>query len=404
VAAVSPVVRRDFDRIAAGHVGDAAASMSLRAEAYVQPGWFDVDQREIISKSWQWWCHEERLRHPGHYVAGEVAGMPVVVARGVDGALRAFYNVCKHRAHPLVTGSGFARAFVCPYHAWTYDLSGQLKSARHTADLVDFDRDAICLSAVAVESFGGFVFVNLDENAEPLAAQADDLRAELSHWAPDIGQLTFARRLTYEINANWKNVIDNFLECYHCHVAHRDFVSLVDMDTYRVTTNAIYSSHMAKAGTSENSAYDVEGATVTDHAVWWLWPNTCLLRYPGRGNLMVLQVIPVGPERTVETYDLFLETAEPNAAELDTIRYLDEVLQVEDIALVENVQRGMRTPAFDQGRLVVDRQGSGLSEHALHHFHGLVLDAYRRACGDEAPEAPEAPDTPAPLAPCRGDR
>jgi carnitine monooxygenase subunit len=93
--------------------------------------------------------------------------------------------------------------------------------------------------------------------------------------------------------------------------------------------------------------------------------------------MMVLQVIPVSAERTIETYDLFLESPDPTASELETIRYLDEVLQVEDIALVESVQRGMRTPAFTQGRIVVDQAGSGLSEHALHHFHGLVLDAYR---------------------------
>ena len=91
-------------------------------------------------------------------------------------------------------------------------------------------------------------------------------------------QLTFAHRLTYEIESNWKNVIDNFLECCLCHVAHKDFVSLVDMDTYKVTTHGIYSSHMAEAGKSTNSAYDVSEATVTDHAVWWLWPNTCLVR------------------------------------------------------------------------------------------------------------------------------
>jgi choline monooxygenase len=90
-----------------------------------------------------------------------------------------------------------------------------------------------------------------------------------------------------------------------------------------------------------------------------------------------MHIIPVGPERTLETYDFFLETAEPTEAELDSIRYIDEVLQPEDIGLVESVQRGMRTPAFDQGRIVHDPTGSGLSEHAVHHFHGLVLDAYR---------------------------
>jgi len=133
---------------------------------------------------------------------------------------------------------------------------------------------------------------------------------------------------------------------------------------------------MAEAGRAENSAYDVADATVRDHAVWWLWPNTCIMRYPGRGNMIVLKIVPVSESVTHETYDFFLETAEPNNAELESIRYLDEVLQVEDINLVESVQRGMNTPAFDQGRIVNDPQGSGLSEHALHHFHGLVLDAY----------------------------
>ena len=104
-----------------------------------------------------------------------------------------------------------------------------------------------------------------------------------------------------------------------------------------MTTHGIYSSHMAEAGKSANSAYDVSEATVTDHAVWWLWPNTCLMRYPGRGNLIVMHIIPVGPERTLETYDFFLETAEPTEAELDSIRYIDEVLQPEDIGLVESV-------------------------------------------------------------------
>jgi choline monooxygenase len=101
-----------------------------------------------------------------------------------------------------------------------------------------------------------------------------------------------------------------------------------------------------------------------------------MMRYPGRGNFIVLKIIPAGPGLTYETYDFFLETPEPDQSELESIRYLDEVLQVEDINLVESVQRGMSTPAFDQGRIVNDPSGSGLSEHAVHHFHGLVLGAY----------------------------
>ena len=367
------------DAIAAGFDPNPAASMSLQADAYTEPEWFAYEQQAIFARTWQWVCHVEKLREPGSYVTTEVAGMPVVIVRTKDGVLKAFYNVCKHRAHELIFGEGTTRNLVCPYHAWTYDLDGALTGARRTNDLVDFDQSEICLDEVQVTEFGGFVYVNLDTGAAPLAEQAGDLGAEIADWAPDVEQLTFAHRLTYEIDSNWKNVVDNFLECYHCHVAHKDFVSLVDMDTYEVTTHGIYSSHMAEAGKSANSAYDVSDATVTDHAVWWLWPNTCLMRYPGRGNFIIMHIIPVGPDKTLETYDFFLETAEPTEAELDSIRYIDEVLQPEDIGLVESVQRGMRTPAFQQGRIVHDPAGSGLSEHAVHHFHGLVLDAYRAA-------------------------
>ena len=370
---------RDLERIAEGYSPDPAASHSLRAEAYTDAHWADVEREAIFKRSWQWVCHGEKLREPGAYVAIEVAGQPVCVLQDQEGRLRGFYNVCKHRAHELLRGEGQTRKIMCPYHAWTYDLTGQLRRAPQTEHLTGFDVGEICLDPVQVEVFCGFVFVNLDPEAAPLASLSGDLSQEIQHWAPDIERLTLAHRLTYDIKSNWKNVIDNFLECYHCPTAHKDFCTLVDMSTYKVTTHGIYSSHMAEAGKSANSAYGVEGATVKDHAVWWLWPNTCLMRYPGRGNFLVLHVVPVGPDRTLETYDFFLEDAEPIEAEREAITYIDEVLQAEDIALVESVQRGMSTPAFTQGRIVHDPKGSGASEHAVHHFHGLVLDAYSSA-------------------------
>ena len=364
--------------IARGYDPSPARAHSLRAEAYTDSIWFDADRRRILSKTWQWVCHVEAIGAPGSYVTTEIAGHPIAIVRDGDGTLRAFYNVCKHRAHHLLEGQGTARRIMCPYHAWVYRLDGQLVRAPHTEALEDFDTGSICLDQVQVTEFCGFVFVNVDANAPLLQGQSGDLETEIRHWAPDIEKLTFGHRLTYTINANWKSVVDNFLECYHCPTAHKDFCSLVDMDTYKVTTHGIYSSHMADAGTGANSAYDVSNATVRTHAVWWLWPTTCLMRYPGRSSMIVLNIIPDGPERTRETYDFFLEAPEPDAAEREAIRYLDEVLQVEDIALVESVQRGMGTPAFTQGRIVHDPEGSGQSEHAVHHFHGLVLDAYAK--------------------------
>ena len=369
---------QDLHRIGAGYHEKPEHSFSLRAEAYTDPAWLAFEQRAIFARSWQWVCHAEKLREPGSYVTTEVAGQPVCVVRDKSGTLRAFYNVCKHRAHELLRGEGRTAVIVCPYHAWSYNLEGRLMRAPETEALQDFDRDSICLDTIRVEEFCGFVYVNLG-SGPPLAEQAGDLGSEIMQWAPDVENLTFAHRLTYDIRSNWKNVVDNFLECYHCPVAHKDFCTLVDMDTYRVTTRGIYSSHMAEAGKTANAAYSVDGATVKDHAVWWLWPNTCLMRYPGRGNMIVMHIIPVDVDRTYETYDFFFEEATPNEAEKEAIRYIDDVLQVEDITLVESVQRGMSTPAFDQGRIVHDPSGSGKSEHAVHHFHGLVLDAYQRA-------------------------
>ncbi|MER6975638.1 aromatic ring-hydroxylating oxygenase subunit alpha [Streptomyces carpinensis] len=379
----------DVQEIEIGFDADPARSMSLRAEAYTEPKWLQADLRGIFARTWQWICHLEKLTAPGSYVSATVAGMPIAVVRDGAGSLRAFYNVCKHRAHELLSGAGTTRNIVCPYHAWTYGLDGTLKAARRADAMPTFHKSEICLDQVLVEEFGGMVYVNLDTAAAPLAERAGDLAADIARWAPDVADLTHARRLTYDVRSNWKNVIDNFLECYHCHIAHKEFVDLVDMDTYEVKTHGIWSSHFAKAGLHENAAYDVSQATVDDHAVWWLWPNTCLLRYPGRGNFMVFQVVPAGPDRTLETWDFFLETPELTEAEAQSVRYIDEVLQAQDITLVESVQRGMSTPAFDQGRIVYNPEGAGLSEHGVHHFHGLVLDAYRSLAGLPRSTRPE---------------
>ena len=369
----------DVARVRRGWSPDPARSLSLAVEAYTDPRWFALERNAIFARSWQWVCHAEKLREQGSYIAVQVAGNPIFVVRDREGVLRAFYNVCQHRAHELLRGEGKTSRIVCPYHAWTYDLTGRLRGAPRTASLPDIDLDQICLHALQAEEYCGFIYVNLDPNAAPLSQESGGLALEIERWAPDVNELTFARRLTYDIQSNWKNVVDNFLECYHCPVAHKDFCTLVDMSTYKVTTHGIYSSHMADAGKSANKAYSVENATVRTHAVWWLWPNTCLMRYPGRGNMIVMQIIPMAPGRTFETYDFFFETAEPAAAEQEAIRYIDSVLQAEDIALVESVQRGMATPAFKQGRIVHDPEGSGKSEHAVHHFHGLMLEAYERA-------------------------
>ncbi len=375
---MTSISRSLYEQISAGYVPEnAGQSFSLNARCYTDPQFLSIETKSIFYNSWQWVCHTEKVREPGAYFVADVHGRSIAVVRAMDGSLRAFYNVCQHRAHALLAGEGNINVITCPYHAWTYALDGRLVNAPMTQHLDNFNKNEICLSGVQVEEFCGFVYVNLEPDAESLASQSGDLKNEIEEFAPDVERLTFAHRLTFKMRSNWKNVVDNFLECYHCAVAHKDFVSLLDFDTYKVTTHGIYSSHMAKGGNAGNTAYSVEGATVDDHAVWFLWPTTCLMRYPGRANFLVMNIIPVGPDETHEIYDFYFETAEPSAQEWEAINYIKDVLQREDIDLVESVQRGMNTPAFEQGRIVIDPKGSGMSEHAVHHFHGLVLDAYQ---------------------------
>lgn len=201
--------------ISDGYNKEPSKSLSLRADAYTEGRWFDADLKAVVAKTWQWVCHVEKTRDAGSYITVEVAGNPIAIVRDKSGELRAFYNVCKHRAHELLSGEGTTTRIMCPYHAWVYKLDGQLARAPHTENLHDFDTGDICLDQVQVEEFCGFVFVNLDPNATSLSAQSGNLETEVRHWAPDVDQLTFGHRLTYDIKSNWKNVVDNFLECYH---------------------------------------------------------------------------------------------------------------------------------------------------------------------------------------------
>jgi len=369
----------ELSQIRGGYDETAIRSYSINTRCYVDPKFLQIEREQVFHRSWQFLCHEEKLREPGSYMSMSIEGQSIVALRNRSGELKAYYNVCKHRGHELLFGEGQIKRITCPYHAWTYDLDGQLARAPRSEHLENFDAKEICLDPVQVETFCHLVFVNLDPEAKPLAQQTGDLGNEIMQYAPDLGRLTFATRLTYRIKANWKSVVDNFLECYHCPVAHKGFSSMIDMDAYKVKTHGIYSSHMAKARTGANSAYNIEGAAVTDHAVWFLWPNMTLMRYPGRGNFMLWRFYPINEQETYEEFDFFFETAEPSDTEKEALKFIDEVLQPEDIGLVESVQRGMNTPAFRSGRYMVDLEGSGASEHAVHHFHGLVLAAYGRA-------------------------
>ena len=356
---------------------NASESFTLPARFYTDPAIYEAEKTAIFYKSW--WCagHKSQLPKPGSYITTEIHEQGVVVTRDQDGLLRAFYNVCQHRGHELVKGAGEARIFTCPYHAWTYNLDGSLRTARLTKALPDFKACNFALKPVRVEEFCGFVFVNLDQDAISLKEQSGALEDEIRKYVPRIDDMVFAQRDDYVIKANWKVVIDNFLECYHCHPAHRDFVDLVDMDSYRNIINGIYVSQISDAPrTTTAKAYSFEKGDVDfGYAGWYLWPNLTLWVYPGEPNISALIMIPDGTDRTIEHLDWFLPTTEVSDQVRQAMAYMDKTLQPEDIALCESVQRGLKSKGYNQGRFVIDPGHPELSEHGVHHFQRMVARA-----------------------------
>ncbi|MSP82674.1 MAG: hypothetical protein EXQ94_07030 [Alphaproteobacteria bacterium] len=229
---------------------------------------------------------------------------------------------------------------------------------------------------VARARLGPLGFANEDPAAPPFATVLGDLEREVRAYCPELDRLVFSRRVSYEVRGNWKNSVDNFLECYHCHVAHSDFCDLVDMTTYRSICHRYYSSHCGRSrGTSSRAYSYAQRDRATDFGSWFLWPNLCLEVFPGAPNLNTFHHVPTGPETTRHVFDFFFENPTPTPEQESAIRYIDQVLQVEDIALVESVQRGLHSLGYNQGRFIVDPGRTDMSEHAVHHFHALVVAA-----------------------------
>ena len=354
-----------------------AESFTIPARFYTDPEIYELEKEAIFYRNW--WCmgHKSQVSEAGQYLTAQIHEQSVFVVRDRAGELKAFYNVCPHRGHELLEGQGRANLIVCPYHAWSFDLDGSLKAARNTQDMGSFKKCDFGLKPIRVEVFCGFVFVNLDPDAVPLKDQTEHLEEEIRHYCPQIEELQFAQRDTYDVACNWKVMIDNFLECYHCHPAHKDFVDLVDMDSYRTTVHGIFSSQVSGAARStDNNAYKFEKGDVDfGYAGWFLFLYLTIWVYPGEPNISTLQIIPAGNGRTIEYQDWFVPEGEATKQLQDAMDYQKEVLQPEDVALCEKVQKGLNSKGYNQGRFVIDSEMSELSEHAVHHFQSLVVKA-----------------------------
>jgi phenylpropionate dioxygenase-like ring-hydroxylating dioxygenase large terminal subunit len=337
---------------------------------YSDPAVLRLERERIFRQTWQYAGRTDQVAEPGAFFTCDLAGIPVVIVRDEQGGLRGFLNVCRHRGSLVCEGEGKRASLQCPYHAWTYGLDGSLRAAPRSDRVPGFEKDALGLVPVAVDSWGPFVFVNPDADAEPLAETLAELPELLGASGLDLDSLRFLKRASGpEYAANWKVCSENYLECYHCQVAHPGFSKVVDVsvDAYVLEERRRFSTQYGPVRESWQGDFDPRGP-VARGQFHFVWPNLTINVMPGHPNLSIGPIVPTGPETTARFLDYFVGP-DVDQAWIDEMLEFDDQVGAEDRVLVERVQKGLRGGGVEHGRLMGD------SERLIAHFQGLLLDA-----------------------------
>ncbi len=339
---------------------------SIPSTWYRDPRLEALERVRVFGDSWQLVARADQLVGPGDFVTVEVAGEPLLVLRDEVGELRAFFNVCRHRA-ACVLGErqGTVRRLRCRYHGWTYDLRGQLRGAPEFDGVEEFRREDHGLAPVAVDRWGPLIFVHLGASPPPLRAWLEPLPTHLA----GLEDLRFFERKEYVLACNWKVFVDNYLDGgYHVNSVHPALGSVLQYSEYRTECFAATSLQSSPLR-SGDPATDVSASATRkgDLARYaWAFPNVMVNLYAGVMDTNV--VFPLGPDRCRVVIDFYFaqhDGAEAQAFARRSVE-LGHRIQLEDVGICEDVQRGLGSRSYSTGRFSVRR------EVAVHHFHRLL--------------------------------
>ena len=356
--------------------GNTSPVMGLPSKYFTDTEIYNREKENIFFRTWQYACHASQVSNPGDFISLSLFDQDVLVIRNRDGNLSAYFNVCQHRGHKLVEGSGNKKVMVCPYHAWSYDLDGQLLGAPNANNVAGFDRCKIRLTEIALEEFLGFVFINLDINAQPIDQCYPEVREAILSLCPEFDMLSFAHEHSTSEGCNWLIAVENYNECYHCKVVHPNFAKgVIDPKSYNISPfgEGQCLRHTSLATQSEQAWYDVSGS---DYASFFLWPTTALQIYPG-GVVNSYYWRPLAIDDTEVHrgwYSFDGEVSETLQKIIDLDR---ETTFAEDLNLVKNVQRGLNNRGYSPGPLILDPDGgidNELSIATLHQWLRAAVD------------------------------
>ena len=338
---------------------------------YRDPRVLEVEERRLFRPSWQYVGPLECVRRAGDQMVGRLLRVPVVVVRDGDGELRGFLNVCRHRGSVVVAADGNAPRLRCPYHAWTYGLDGTLRSAPQCGPEISAEHGGLGLLPVRVATFGPFVFASAAAGGPPLEEVVGDLAEAVAGVGLDLGGLRRRQRLDYTLAANWKIHLENYLECYHCPVAHPGFSAVMEVGPgrYELTATTHRLSHRAPVrGTAAFAT-----GSVTAGSYHLLLPNVKININPGRQNLSSGPVYPDGVDKTWGFLDYYFG-ADADEAWIEQMMAFDGEVGDQDATLVAAAQAGVAGSWIDRGRILPQ-------ERLLASFQRYV----RAACAAEVP-------------------
>ena len=341
-----------------------AEALTIPAPWYVDDRIAALERKTVFSRTWQVVGRADQVRKPGDYLTANVAGEPIVVVRGQDNQLGAFFNVCRHHAAAVMTEPcGHATILRCPYHGWSYGLDGALKGVPEFAGVQNFDPAKNGLVPVIVDTWESFVFVHLDPRAVPLK---EFLGSIVPRLAPlEVSKLGFFERRTYTLDCNWKVYIDNYLDGgYHVPHLHKGLNSVLDYTEYTIENDGRYCLQSSPMVSSTEDAATSATRTGDRAYYYWLYPNFMINCYAGYMDTNL--VLPIDTDHCQVIFDFyFSDVSEAAKAHNRESVNVSNRVQDEDEGICASVQRGLKSRAYGAGRLSVRRESGEYLYHRL---------------------------------------
>jgi choline monooxygenase len=347
-----------------------AKARTIPSAWYFDPEIHALECRKVFGNAWQYVGRAEQVRDHGSFLTIEIAGEPILVVRDEKGTLRAYHNACRHRAAQVINEPcGHATKLRCRYHGWTYDLAGKLRGTPEFEGVEDFRKEEQGLPAMAVETYGPFVFVHQGTPKQTLA----EFLAPFPEKTQGLGidEMHFVERREYVLDCNWKVFVDNYQDGgYHVNTVHPGLSGALDYSKYRTEILGFNSVQTSPIRPSDDPT--VNKVRTGSHAYyWWIFPN--LMVNLCQGVMDTNLVLPLGSDRCRVIFDFYftdVESEESRNFITNSIAVAHQV-QVEDIGVCAEVQRGLKSRTYDTGRFSVKRESGG------YYFHQLLARTLR---------------------------